>query len=118
MGMWDRVVLRGLRRYIPDESTVLAVEAGRSDALGVTHKVTAVLTSDALLLATPVRARTILTKIARSDIRAVEVVKPAVAEVAFDDYDRAMRRVVTLDLSRRGDRDGIITQVTAAISGE
>ena len=103
MGMWDRVVLRGLRRYIPDESTVLAVEAGRSDAL---------------LLATPVRARTILTKIARSDIRAVEVIKPAVAEVAFDDYDRAMRRVVTLDLSRRGDRDGIITQVTAAISGE
>jgi len=114
MGVSDRLLLRGLRRHIPDGSSVLALEAGTSDALGPTHKVTAVLTTDALLLASPVRARTILTTIPRADIRTVVPVEPAVADVSFDDYQRAIRRIVRLDLSRHGDREGIIDQLRAA----
>lgn len=96
----------------------MALEVGASDALGPRRKVTAVLTSDALLLATPVRAKTVLTMIPRADIRAVEPVEPHVVTVAFDDYSRAIRRGVQLDLSRHRDREGIIEQLGAALPDE
>ena len=108
MGVSDRLLLRGLRKHIPEGATVLAIEVGSSDALGPRRKVTAVLTDDALLLATPLRTRTVLTTIPRADIRMVETVEPAVAAVTFDDYAWAIRRVVKLDLSRHRDRGGVI----------
>jgi hypothetical protein len=111
MHIWHRLLLRGLREYIPEGSSVLALEVGASNALGPKHKVTAVLTNDALLLATPLRAKTVLVKIPRADIRSVEPVEPAVATVSFDDYSLAVRRDVQLDLSRHGDREGIIEQL-------
>jgi hypothetical protein len=116
MRPWDRLLLHGLRKYIPAGSTVLALEVGTSDALGPMRKTTVVLTSDALLLATPVRTKTFLTVIARADICAVESAERAIASVIFDDYPRAIRRVVQLDLSRHGDRERIIEQLPAARS--
>jgi hypothetical protein len=113
MSISNRLLLRGLRKYIPERSSVLALEVGASDALGPTRKTTAVLTSDALLLATPVRAKTVLTVILRADIRAVESVEPGIAGVVFDDYPSARRRIVRLDLSRHGDREGIVEQLRA-----
>jgi hypothetical protein len=118
MHIWHRLLLRGLRPYIPDDSSVLALEVGASNALGPKHKVTAVLTSDALLLATPLRGKTVLVRIPRADIRSVEPVEPAVATVSFDDYSLAIRRDVQLDLSRHGDREGIIEQLRAAHPAE
>jgi hypothetical protein len=119
MGMLDGLLLRGLQKYIPEGSTVLGVESGRSDALGETRKMNAVLTSDSLLIATSVRTKTILTVIPRADIRSVEPVdpeKPKVVNIAYDDYARAIKRVVKLDLSRRRDRAGIIAQLEATAS--
>jgi len=118
MRVSQRLLLRGLRQYIPEGSTVEAIESGKSDALGPVHKVTAVLTSDTLLLATPVRAKTILTEIPRADIRSVDVVEPGLAAVSFDDYTHAVRRVVQLDLRRHGDREAIIGRLEATEPGE
>ena len=114
VGMWDRLLIRGLREYIPEGSSVVAVEVGTSNAMGPQHKVTAVLTTDALLLASPVRAKTVLTKITRADIRSVEDVEPCVVNIGFDDFDRAAHRVINLDLKRRGDAHGIIEQLRAS----
>ena len=108
----DRLLLRGLRSRIPSGATVLAVERGTSDALGETRKTRAVLTDDALFLATPVRSRTILTVVPRSDIQSVDVLEPRVVAITFEDYGRATRRVVRLNLSKHGDRGGIVTQLT------
>jgi len=108
MRVWDRLLLRGLSKYIPEGSSVLAIEVGASDSLGPMHKVTAVLTTDALLLASPVRARTILTAIPRADIREMKTVEPTIVDISFDDYSYAVRRVVHLDLSRHGDHSEII----------
>jgi hypothetical protein len=118
MSVRNRLLLRGLRKNISDGSSVLAIEDGVSDSLGATRNVTAVLTSDALLLASPVRARTILVVIPRGDIQSIEFVEPAVADVSFDDFQHALRRVVRLDLSRRGDRAGIIEQLEAWCDGK
>ena len=107
----DRLMLRGLRPYLPEGSSILAMEAGVSDALGKYLRVTAVLTADTLFLANASRARTVLTTIPRSDIRAVDTVEPHVVNIAFDDYTRAIRRVVHLDLSRRGDKQHLIDQL-------
>ena len=111
MGTSDWLVRRGIRKFIPEGSSIIALEAGHSDVLGTRRKVTAVLTSDALLLATPARTKTILTTVPRSDIRSVELVEPDVADIVFDDYTRAIRRLVKLDLSRHGDRGAMIEQL-------
>jgi hypothetical protein len=108
----DRLLLRGLRSRIPSDTTVLAIERGTSDALGETRKTRAVLTDDALLLATPVRSRTILVIVPRSDIQSVDVLESKVVAITFEDYARATRRVVRLNLSRYGDRGGIVAQLT------
>jgi hypothetical protein len=107
----DRLLLRGLRSRIPSDATVLAIERGTSDALGETRKTRAVLTDDVLLLATPVRTRTILTMVPRSDIHSVDVLDPNVVAITFEDYARATRRVVRLNLSKHGDRGGIVAQL-------
>jgi hypothetical protein len=120
MGMWDQMLLRGLRTHIPEGSAVLAHEVGKTDALGPMRKATIVLTDDALLVVTGVRARAVLTRIARADVRSVEAVdgaESAFVAVVFDDYARAIRRVVQLDLRKHGDRAGIIGQLRAAASG-
>jgi hypothetical protein len=117
MHLWHRLLLRGLREYIPEGSSVLGLEVGTSDALGPMHKVTAVLTTDALLLATPTRAKTVLVRIPRADIQSVDPVEPSVVTVSYDDYSRAIRRDVQLDLRRHGDRGGIIDQLRAPRSG-
>jgi hypothetical protein len=107
----NRLLLRGLRPYIRDGSTVLAISPGVSDALGTHRRTTAVLTDDSLLLASSVRARTVLTVIPRSDMRTVDQTEPGVVRIAFDDYVRAIRRVVVLDLSQRGDKQRLIPQL-------
>jgi hypothetical protein len=105
------LLLRGLRSHLPKEARILALERGRSDALGEMRKTTAVLTDDALLLATPVRTRTILTVVPRQDIRSIEVLELNVVAITFDDYARARPRVVQLSLRRYGDRDGIVEEL-------
>lgn len=107
----NRILLRGLRSYIPDGTAVLAISPGVSDALGTHRRTTAVLTDESLLLATSVRARTVLTVIPRSDMRSVDQTDPGVIRIAFDDYVHAIRRVVVLDLSQRGDQQGLIPQL-------
>ena len=107
----DRLLLRGLRPRLPKDTRVLALERGRSDALGEMRKVTAVLTDDALLLATPVRSRTILTVVPRSDIRSIEILEPNVVAISFDDYARARPRVIQLNLRKYGDRGGIVAEL-------
>jgi hypothetical protein len=99
--MWSRLLLRGMRPYISDGASVLAVERGVADALGPRRRTWAVLTTDALLLGTSVRAKTVLTNIPRADIRAVTPVESSVVDIAFDDYTHAMRRVVRLELDPR-----------------
>jgi hypothetical protein len=94
---------------------VLALEAGESDALGANRKSTVVLREDSLLVATPVRTRTILTTIPRADIRGIEESEANLVEVVFDDYDRAIRRAVRLDLRRHRDRHGIVEQLRASL---
>lgn len=94
---------------------MLALEAGESNALGPNRKSTVVLTDDSLLVATPVRARTILTTITRADIRDLEEPEANVVDVVFDDYDRAIRRAVRLDLRRHHDRHGIVEQLRAGL---
>ena len=113
MRLWHRLLLRGLRDHIPERSSVLGLEVGASNALGPKHKVTAVLTTDDLLLATPTRTKTVLVRIPRADIQSVDPVEPSVVTVSYDDYVRAIRRDVELDLSRHGDRGGIIGQLRA-----
>ena len=71
MRLSDRLLLRGLRPHLSEGASILAMERGTSDALGPMRKVRAVLTDDALLLATPVRSRTILTVVPRHDIVSV-----------------------------------------------
>jgi hypothetical protein len=111
--MWSRLLLRGLKPYITDGSSVLGVEAGVANALGPLRSTSVVLTEDALLLATSVRAKTVLTVIPRNDVREVHLVEPHVVDISFDDYTHAIRRLVRVDLSRRGDRAGILGQVEA-----
>ena len=110
---WDRLVLRGLRSHLPDDVKILALERGESDALGEMRKTTAVLTEDALLLATPVRTRTILTTVPRLDIQSIDELEPNVVAIRFDDYARAARRVVQLNLRKYGDRSGIVAKLSS-----
>jgi hypothetical protein len=104
-------LLRGLRPHLPKDARILALERGRTDALGEMRKTTAVLTDDSLLLATAARARTILTVVPRPDIRSIEVLEEHVVAIRFDDYARARPRVVRLSLQKYGDRDGIIAKL-------
>jgi hypothetical protein len=107
------MLLRGLEPHLPEGATVLAMERGKTDAIGLLRKCTAVLTGDDLLLAIAVRTRTILTVVPRRDIRSVDVLAPNLAKIVYDDYERAIQREVQLDLRRKGDREGII----AALGG-
>jgi hypothetical protein len=107
------MLLRGLAPHLPEGASVLAMERGKTDAIGLMRKCTAVLTDDDLLLAIAVRTRTILTVVPRRDIRTVEVVAPNLATIVYEDYERAIQREVQLDLRRKGDREGII----AALAG-
>jgi hypothetical protein len=111
MRVWDRLLLKGLRSHLPNNVKILALERGASDALGEMRKTTAVLTDDALLLATPARTRTILTTVPRRDIQSIDVLEPNVVAIRFDDYARASRRVVRLDLRKHGDRSGIVAEL-------
>jgi hypothetical protein len=111
MRTWDRLLLRGLRPHLPKDTTILAMERGASDALGEMRKATVVLTNDSLLLATAVRAKTILTVVPRLDIRSIEVLEPNLVAISFDDFTRAIRRVVRLNLRRYGDRAGIVAKL-------
>jgi hypothetical protein len=108
MRVWDRLLVFGLIRRLPENTKLLAIERGSSDALGEVRKTTAVLTEDALILATPVRMRTILTTVPRADIRSVDMLEADRAAIAFDDYRRAQRRVVEVDLRRFSDRGRIL----------
>ena len=90
MKVSERMLLRGLRDHISESSSVLSVEVGKSDALGPMRKVSVVLTSEELLLATPVRTRTVLTTIRRADIANVESWGPGRITVTFEDFDRAI----------------------------
>jgi hypothetical protein len=47
----------------------------------------------------------------RSDIHSVDVLEPKVVAITFEDYTRATRRVVRLNLSKHGDRGGIVAQL-------
>ena len=111
MRVWDRLLLRGLRSHIPDDASVLALERGTADALGEMRKTTAVLTDDSLLLATSARTQTILTVVPRRDIRSVEVIEEHVVAIRYDDFAKAQARVVTLNLQKSGDRDGIVAKL-------
>jgi hypothetical protein len=113
MTLRDRLLLRGLRPHVSEGAAVLAMERGVSDALGPMRKVAAVLTDDALLLATPFRARTILTVVPRRDIRSIDRVGHLAVAIVFEDYDRAIQRVVQLNLSRHGDRSCVLSKLTA-----
>jgi len=117
MRLWDRLLLRGLKPHLPPGAVILAIERGTGDALGETRKVTAVLTDDSLLLATAVRAKTVLTIVPRRDIRSVEVLGANQVAIGFDDYARAIRRVIRLDLRRSGDRAGIVARL-ASLDGD
>jgi hypothetical protein len=55
----------------------------------------------------------ILTIVPRGDIREITPVEANVADVTWDDYDRAIRRQMRVDLSRRGDKDQILTKLEA-----
>jgi hypothetical protein len=107
------MLLRGLTPHLPEGTTVLAMERGKTDAIGLMRKCTAVLTDDDLLLAIAVRTRTVLTVVPRRDIRSVDAVAPNLVTIVYEDYERAIQREVQLDLRRKGDREGII----AALSG-
>ena len=111
MRFWDRLLLRGLRSHLPKDATVVALERGRTDALGEMRKTTAVLTDDTLLLATAARTQTILTALPRRDIRTVEVLEDNLVAIRLDDYANARSRVVRLDLRKYGDREGIIPKL-------
>ena len=68
------------------------------------RKTSFVLTTDELLLATPLRTRTVLTRIPRSDIQAIDGVGDRAIAVTFDDYDRAVRRTLQLEFGSDADR--------------
>jgi hypothetical protein len=108
------MLLRGLTPHLPEGATVLAMERGKTDAIGLMRKCTAVLTDDDLLLAIAVRTRTILTVVPRRDIRSVDVVAPNLVTIVYEDYERAIQREVQLDLRRKGDREGIIATLSSA----
>jgi hypothetical protein len=76
-----------------------------------------VLTTDALLLATSVKAKTVLTVVPRADIRAVMPVEPYVTDIAYDDYTHAVRRVVRLELNQDHDKEAIVGQLRAGVPG-
>ncbi len=111
MQFWDRLLLRGLKPHLPEGAQILAVEHGTSDALGEVRKVTAVLTDGALLLATSARAKTVLTTVPRPDIRSVEVLAVNYVAIDYEDFERAIRRVIKLDLRRSGDRAGLVARL-------
>jgi len=108
------MLLRGLSPHLPEGATVLAMERGKTDAIGSMRKCTAVLTDDDLLLAIAVRTRTVLTVVPRREIRSVDVVAPNLVTIVYEDYERAIQREVQLDLRRKGDRGGIIAALSSA----
>ena len=51
--------------------------------------------------------------VCRADIRSVEVLGDDHVAVGFEDYSRAIHRVIGIELRRRGDRNGFLAQLTA-----
>ena len=117
MSLWNRMVLRGLEPYLSEGATVVAMARGKTDAIGLMRKCTAVLTDDDLLLAIAVRTRTVLTVVPLRDIRSVETIEPNLVTIVFEDYDRAIQREVKVDLRRAGDGDEIIAALVTRDSG-
>jgi len=113
MSIKDRILLRGLQPYLPEGAEVLQFERVRTDALGEERKATAVLTGDQLLIVTPVRLKSVLTVVPRADIQSVEVLGDDHVAVGFEDYSRAIHRVIAIELRRRGDRNGFLARLTA-----
>jgi hypothetical protein len=48
----------------------------------------------------------------RLDIQSIDVLEPNVVAIRFDDYARAARRVVQLNLRKHGDRSGIVAKLS------
>lgn len=113
MRLMDRVLLRGLKSRLPEGTKILALEHGKSDALGEERKVTAVLTDQALLLATTIRTKSVLTTLTRSGIGSIKVLEPNFVAINYLDHLKDIRRVVKLDLRRSGDRAGLLPQLEA-----
>jgi hypothetical protein len=113
MRIMDRLLLRGLQPYLPEGAEVLAIERVKTDALGEERKANAVLTGDQLLIVTQARLKSVLTVVPRADIRSVEVLGDGHAAVGFEDYNLARHRVIDIRLKRKGDRSGLLAQLTA-----
>jgi hypothetical protein len=120
MTLMDRALLRALRSRLGKDTEFLAVDHGVSDALGVEHKVTAVLTEQSLILATGVRAETKLRTIPRADIWLIEPLETNYVSINYADDSKGIRRVVKLDLRKSGDRAGLLAQLAPGgeVAGE
>lgn len=112
MRIFDRLVLRSLQPFLPEGAEVLAVERVETNALGEERKARAVLTSDDLFLVTPVRMKSVLTQVPRADIRSVEELGPDRVAITYDDYAKAIRRLIELELKKAGDRQGMLAALT------
>ena len=112
MRIMDRILLRGLRPFLPEGAEVLAIERVRTDALGEERKANAVLTGEQILLVTPVRLESVLTVVPRADIRSVEVLGADHVAVGFEAFAHARHRVIDIELRRRGDRNDFLAQLT------
>jgi hypothetical protein len=110
----ERLVLGRLSSFMAPGSSVVGSETGKTDALDGERKAVVVLTTDEVLIATRVRLKTVLTSIPRSDIISVTSTGDGKFAVTFDDFVHAVRRVVEVDLSKRGDRAGIAAALGAA----
>lgn len=112
MSVSDRIVLRGIAPYLPEGAEVLVVEKVTTDALGEVRKAQAVLTRDDLFIVTRIRLKSVLTQVPRADIRSVEERKPGTVAIGFEDFAHARHRVIVLELPRRGDRRGLVAQLS------
>ena len=113
MSIMDRILLRGLQPYLPEGAEVLVLERVRADALGEQRKANVVLTRDPLLIVTPVRLKSVLTVVPLADIRSIVVLGDDHIAISFEDYTRAIHRVIEIELRRKGDRKGLLARLAA-----
>jgi hypothetical protein len=118
MSIMDRILLRGLQPYLPEDAEVLVLERVRADALGEQRKANVVLTRDQLLIVTPVRLKSVLTVVPLADIRSIVVLGEDHIAVGFEDYSRAIHRVIEIELRRKGDRKGLLAHLAAGPGGQ
>lgn len=110
----ERVLLRRIRKFMPVDANVLAIDVALCNPLGSMRQTPIVLTDTTLLLVTSVRATTVVTSIPFEDVVGTRG-GDGLISIGFRDLAQDANRLVTLDFRRHRDRDGFIEKMLASM---